>query len=254
MSRRRSRRREEEQEHRVLPPTQAQEETVRPAGKVQGLMELQRTRGNRYVQRVLGGAGNVQRARFGDEDGAALKPAFVQNPEARENVEKECREVMPTGLQALFRAKSGVEQGTEPPSDLSLKETITGYTKHRLKNLPAEFEFLDERGKMTKGENQPEALTDKVEDALIKQIKGIKGWHLFGLSLMDAQRSVLLAVDNRNPSALRVYWMDRVEGGFRDVTGRVDERITQLTKEMWRAQPPDVRRRTRVIFWPFEPA
>ncbi len=252
MSRRRSRRREEEQEHQVLPATPAQEHTVQPAGKVQGLMELQRTRGNRYVQRML--AGTVQRARFGEEDGAALKPAFVQNPEARENVEKECREVMPTGLQALFRAKSGAEQGTEPPSDLSLKGTIAQYAKHRLKNVPAEFEFSDERGKLTKGENKPEALTDKVEDALIKQIKGVKGWHLFGLSLMDAQRSVLLAVDNRNPSALRIYWMDRVEGGFKDVTGRVDERISQLTKEMWLAQPPDRRRRTRVIFWPFEPA
>jgi hypothetical protein len=254
MPRRRGRRRDEEREHRVLPAAQEQEATVQPAGKAQALMELQRTRGNRYVQRVLAGSGGVQRSRFGDEDGAALKPAYIQNPAAREDVEKECREVMPTGLQALFRAKSGVEQGTEPPSDLSLKDTIAKYVKYRLLNLPAEFEFADERGRMTKGENKPEALTDKVEDALIKRVKGVKGWHLFGLSLMDAERSVLLAVDNRNPSALRIYWMDRIEGGFKDVTGRVDERITQFTKEMWTAQPPDRRRRTRVIFWPFAPA
>ena len=251
MPRRRRRRREEEQAHKVVPASR--EESAQPAGKAEALMQLQRTLGNQHVQRVLAGADAVQRARYGEEAGAGVETRFVENPEAREDTQKECREVMPAGLSALLRAKSQVEQGAEPPSDASLKATIAKYVKYRLLDVPAEFEFTDERNKITKGENKPEALTDKVEDRVIKAVKEIKGWHLFGLSIMDAQRSILLAVDNRNPSARRIYWIDRVEGGFRDVTGRVDERITQLTKEMWSAQPPDIRRRTRVFFWPFAP-
>ncbi len=247
MPRRRIRRRDEEQEHRVLPPSKT--ETEQSAGKAQILMQLQRTRGNQYVQRVLADESSLQRTQFGDED----KPKFVENPAAREDAEKQCREAMPAGLAALFRQESQQEQGKEPPSDASLKATIASYTKYRLKDMPAVFEFSDERGKLTRGENKPEALTDKVEDQLVKLVQAVKGWHLFGLSIMDAQRSVLLAVDNRNPSARRIYWIDRDEGGFKDVTGRVDERIVQLTQELWLAQPPDLRHRTRVIFWPFAP-
>jgi hypothetical protein len=229
-------------------------EAKRPAEKAQQLMQLQRTYGNQYVQRVLGSGANLQRAQFGHEDSASLKPAYIQNPNAREDTEKECQDVMRTGLMALFRQESRLEQGKEPPSDASLKAEIEGLAKHRLKRAPIEFEFTDERGRVTKGENQPEALTDKVEDELVSQVKDVKGWHLYGLSIMDAERSVLLAIDNRNPSARRIFWMDGVDGGFKEVTGRVDERITRLTRELWRAQPPDRRRRTRAIFWRFAPA
>jgi hypothetical protein len=230
------------------------EETVPQSSKVQALMQLQRTVGNQAVQRVLEGAGGVQRARWGGEDAAALKPAFIENPDAMEDTQKECQEVVHTGLFDLLRQKSRLDQDQDAPSDTSLKETIAGYAKYRLKDLPMTFEFSNERGRMTKGEDRPVALTDKVEDEMVKQVKDVKGWHFFGLSIMDAKRSVLLAVDNRNPSQRRINWIDRVEGGFKDVTGRVDERIIQLTQEMWHAQPPDRRQRTRVIFWPFLPA
>ncbi len=252
MPRRRFRRREEERVHKVVPTEQ--EESAKPAGKAEALMQLQRTLGNQYVQRVLAGEeDSMQRASVQKEADEGPELRLVDNPDARDDTQKGCRELMPTGLAALLRAKSKTEQGVEPPSDASLKATIAKYAKYRLLNVPAEFEFTDERYRVTRGENEPEALTDKVEDQIVKTVKDIEGWHLFGLSIMDATRSVLLAVDNRIPSARRIYWIDRAEGGFKDVTGRVDERVTQLSKELWRAQPPDVRQRTRVMFWPFAP-
>jgi hypothetical protein len=193
----------------------------------------------------------LQRAGYGEEDAAALEPALIQNSSAREDTEKECRVIMQTGLIGLLREKSRAVQGQEPPTDSELEETITGYTKLRLQKAPVQFEFADENSRPTKGENRPEGLMDKVEDALVGKVKAAKGWHLFGLSIMDAQRSVLLAVDNRNPVARRIYWMDRARGGFDDVTGRLDERITRLTQELWSAQPPDRRHRTRATFWTF---
>ncbi|MBN1318555.1 MAG: hypothetical protein JXA42_23950 [Anaerolineales bacterium] len=220
--------------------------------KTQAVMLLQRTLGNQYVQRVMDKPPVVQKASL-DQDGSMFNPNFIPNPDAREDTQKECREVMKAGLFALLRNKTIQEQGVEPPTDIELKADVEKYAKYRLRNEPHEFEFKDDQNKLTLGERKPESLTEKIEDLLKAQLKNAKGWHLFGLSLMDAERSVLLAVDNRKPSALRIYWMDRTEGGFKDVTGHLDEKITRVTQEMWLAQPPDRRHRTRVTIWMFTP-
>ena len=263
MRRRRLRRNDDEllqSESTLLPSHQEKKPAEQTAAKTgapaDALMQLQRTRGNRYVQKMLDESppAAVQRATYGSEDAAALKPAFVENHDALQDTEKICKTLLPTGLFALFKQKARQEQDAQPPTEQSLKQTIATYAKYRLRNEPAIFEFKDEHGRFTKGEHEPEALTDKVEEAVTKRVKNLKGWHLLGLSIMDAERSVLLAVDNRNPDARRLYWIDPVEGGFKDVTGRLDERITQLTRDLWHAQPPDRRRRTRVCFWPFVPA
>jgi hypothetical protein len=221
--------------------------------KSQAVMLLQRTLGNQHVQRVMNKPPAIQRASL-DQDGSMFNPKFIPNPDARDDTQKECREVMKAGLFSLLRTKTIQEQGVEPPTDVDLKAKVEDYAKYRLRNEPREFEFKDEQNKLTLGERKPESLTEKIEDLIKAQLKNAKGWHLFGLSLMDAERSVLIAVDNRIPSALRIYWMDRVEGGFKDVTGRLDEKITDVTQEMWLAQPPDRRHRTRVTIWMFAPA
>lgn len=230
--------------------TESESFIPQPAGPAHLVIQLQRALGNRAVQQVLEEAG-LQRARFGEDDAAALKPAFIENPNAREGTQKECREIAKTGLLDLLRQKSRAEGGKEPPSDKDLKATIAGYEKYRLKRPGGEFEFTDEDGELTKGEKEPEELTAKVEDAVVSKVQEVKGWHLFGLSIMDAQRSALIAVDNRKPGARRVYWLDRTQGGFEEVTGRLDQRITNLTRELWSAQPPDQRHRTRAAFWTF---
>jgi hypothetical protein len=220
--------------------------------KSQAVMLLQRTLGNQYVQRVMDKPPAIQRAGL-DQDGSMFNPNFIPNPDARDDTQKECREVMKAGLFSLLRTKTIQEQGVEPPTDVELKSQVEKYAKYRLRNEPHEFEFKDNQNKITLGERKPETLTEKIEDLLKAQLKNAKGWHLFGFSLMDAERSVLIAVDNRIPSALRIYWMDRVEGGFKDVTGRLDEKITDVTQEMWLAQPPNRRHRTRVTLWMFVP-
>lgn len=256
MPRRRIERREETAPVKMIDKADSQSKTgpVRAGSKAQAVMLLQQTLGNQYVQRVVNKPPAIQRAGGLDQDGSMFNPNFIQNPDARDDTQKECREVMKAGLFSLFRAKTVQEQGAEPPTDVELKAQVEDYSKYRLRNEPHEFEFKDERNKITLGENKPESLPEKIEDLLMSQIKNVKGWHLFGLSLMDAERSVLLAVDNRNLNARRIYWMDRIEGGFKDVTGRLDERITQITRDMWLAQPPDRRHRTRVTIWLFTPA
>ena len=177
MPRRRLKRREEERAHKVAPANQ--EERSQPTGKAEALMQLQRTLGNQFVQRVLAGEeDSVQRASVQDQSEEGPEVRLLDNPDAMEDTQKECRELMPTGLAALLRAKSKTEQGVEPPTDASLKATIAKYAKYRLLDVPAEFEFTDDRYRVTRGDSEPEALTDKVEDQIVKAAKDIKGWHL----------------------------------------------------------------------------
>ncbi len=224
---------------------------TQPRGALQAMVQLQQSAGNQAVQRSVAA---VQRALRGAQESATLQHTLIQNPDAVSETEKACRVIMQTALVPLLKNTAIHEQGEEPPTDLALKARVSQYAKLRLHREPSVFEFRDERHRITLGEQSPETLAEKVEDHLVDQVEAVPGWHLLGLSIMDAEHSALLAVDNRNPGARRIYWMDQVEGGYRDVTGRLDAKIEETTRDFWQAQPADRKRRTRVCFWRFVPA
>jgi len=52
------------------------------------------------------------------------------------------------------------------------------------------------------------------------------GWYFFGLSVSGAYHSVILAVDNAEGGAPKIYWMDQYAKGFsKNVTGRLDAEL-----------------------------
>ncbi len=119
-----------------------------------------------------------------------------------------------------------------------------------------EIEFLDSRGRVTRGTRRPATLSASVWDALFELSGDDVGWSVFGLSLMDGHHSVTLSLDNNDPENPRVYWSDQwsSKGGwmeFDHVT--LDAEITRLIQSWWDGQPVGGKHRTRVTLWRLNP-
>ena len=111
------------------------------------------------------------------------------------------------------------------------------------------IEFEDKKGKITTGTLFPQNLHESVWDVVIAMTAGDFGWSVFGLSLMDGNHSVMLTLDNSNPSQPKVYWSDQwsSKGGWKeyDKIG-LDSEITNLTQGWWNKQPANRKFNTRV--------
>jgi hypothetical protein len=163
---------------------------------------------------------------FSEEQFAPAREAFVGN--AKKATRDSCIAIVNKGLRRLFQTQlRDGRLGSE------MEKTMGRLTELHLADKALEIEFLDKKGRITKGTIEPDALSRSAEAEAMSVVGPGPGWYLFGLSIMDGYHSVLLAVDYRAPTDAKVYWMDQIYSGFDDVTGALDERITTLTKQ-WR--------------------
>jgi hypothetical protein len=182
---------------------------------------------------------------FSEEQFGPVREAF------EENVKKETRDscivIVNQGLRKLFTEQlKGQRLGSE------MEKTMARLSALHLADNPIEIQFLDARGRITRGTIEPDSLSNSVKDAVLAAVGPEPGWYLFGLSIMDGYHSVLLTVDNRDPSVVRIYWMDQIYSGFDDVTDILDERITQKTIEWWKKvkEEKGIGSKTVVRIWP----
>jgi hypothetical protein len=97
---------------------------------------------------------------------------------------------------------------------------------------PTVMNFFDRRNR-TAGTLRPERLKASVQAKVLALAKGKGCWFAFGLSIMDGYHSVLLLVD-RSTDIAKIYWLDQFSGGVTDdVSGSLDQRITDKTQAWW---------------------
>lgn len=163
---------------------------------------------------------------FTEEQFEPVQKAFTEN--VRKTTRDSCIAIVNKGLRRLFAAQlRGRRLGSE------MEKTMARLVDLHLADKPMEIQFHDARGRITRGTTEPDSLSISARTAILASVRPEIGWYLFGLSIMDGYHSVLLAVDCRSPAAPAVYWLDQIYSGFDDVTGTLDERITQLTRRWW---------------------
>jgi Zn-dependent peptidase ImmA (M78 family) len=182
---------------------------------------------------------------FTEEQFASVRQAFEENAKAATRAS--CIAVVNTGLRKLFGAQlKGKPLGSE------MEKTMARLNALHLADQPVQIEFQDARGRITKGTLAPDMLSESPKDRILGMVGPEPGYYLFGLSIMDGYHSVLLAVDSRNPADRKIYWMDQIYSGLDDVTEKLDDRITRLTKDWWNAvkATKGVGYRTITRIWP----
>lgn len=133
----------------------------------------------------------------------------------------------------------------------SIEKAMAEVKKRGMAVGPTLIDFLDRR-KRTAGTLKPERLKASVENAV--KAKATKNcWSAFGLSIMDGYHSVILLVDATTTTP-KLFWLDQFSTGVNDeVTGALDQRITDKTQAFWeeastRTTKP-FRSKTMVRFW-----
>jgi hypothetical protein len=174
----------------------------------------------RIIQRQVAGV-------FTEEQFQPVQEAFEAN--VKKTTRDSCIIIVNKGLRKLF-----IEQlkGQRIRGDWvrSMETAMDKLRALHLADKPTEIQFFDAKGRITRGTLPPDVLSESAEAKVLSMVGPEVGWYLFGLSIMDGYHSVLLAVDNRNPAAPKIYWMDQIYSGFDDITGKLDVRITELTK------------------------
>ena len=169
-------------------------------------------------------------------------------------------------MKSVFIVNSGLEEllgkqlkefgDFSQNANITTQSTMSVLQSYGVAKNSQEFEFNDVNGQMTRGINRPNALKNSIEEWLVSQAEASQmlGWHVFVLSIMDGYHSVVLALNFNglgHPSTL-TYWADQIYSGWDDVTGSLDERITQLTQQWWDPLPQDRKARSRVVIWPLQ--
>jgi N-acetyl-anhydromuramyl-L-alanine amidase AmpD len=192
---------------------------------------------------------------FAGTDVDRMKTEFVNNAAAgaaRQN----CITIMNAGLRRLYGPALLESDGSQRALSDRVNRTMDALQNYGLAGARQDFEFLNASGTLTKGVLRPERLRDSVEGWLMSQADAnqMSAWYIFGLSLMDGYHSVLLALmfsGSGNPLT-KLYWLDQIYGGFDDVTGSADARITDRTQKWWDGET--TKPRTRATIWPLIPA
>lgn len=174
-----------------------------------------------------------------------MKEYFVKN------VEKDspdvCIVTMNKGLKKLY-GNNKLKVGSE------VQSTMKKFQHQGLAGNPVIIEFLDKDGKLTQGAKEPSSLNKSIGKVLIELCKGIPGWHVFGLSIMDGYHSVTITVDMTNPSEPEIFWSDQwpSHGGMMEYTKEeIDDTITDFTISWWREfkRKKGTRSKTRTTLW-----
>lgn len=114
---------------------------------------------------------------------------------------------------------------------------------------PKVIEFFDERGKATTGVTHPRKLRESALDAMVRMAGNVRGWHVFGLSLMDGYHSVTLNLDLNDAANPKVFWADQwsTKGGWQEYDkAGLDAEIERLTGNWWTEEKKP---RSRTTLW-----
>lgn len=184
---------------------------------------------------------------FTEEQFEPVRKVYEENAKKKSEDRDSCIVMVNKGLRKLF-----ADQLKGKPLGSEMEKTMARLIALNLADQPIITEFLDTRSRITKGTLEPDTLSESVEAKLFAVAGSEPGWHLFGLSIMDGYHSVLLALDNRVPTAAKIYWMDQIYTGYLDVTNDLDDRITRLTKRWWNQVKAEkgVGYNTVVRIWP----
>jgi hypothetical protein len=113
----------------------------------------------------------------------------------------------------------------------SIEKAMAQVQRRGMATGPNLINFFDRRNR-TAGTLKPERLKASVEGAV--KAKATKNcWSAFGLSIMDGYHSVILLVDATTTTP-KLFWLDQFSTGVNDdVTGALDQRITDKTQAFW---------------------
>jgi V8-like Glu-specific endopeptidase len=193
---------------------------------------------------------------------ATFPEAAVQQMQAdfvrAQSVQTDCVQVLNSGLRQLFGAALANADGTPKALGTTVQDSMAALARYGMAQDAHEFEFADAAGMLTKGVARPEHLQDSAEDWLVNQADSghDHGWYAFVLSLLDGYHNVVLALDfsGRGDAGTKLFWLDQIHGGFDEVTGTLDARITRHTQEWWDPLDASHKPKTRVSVWPLSPA
>jgi hypothetical protein len=113
-------------------------------------------------------------------------------------------------------------------------------------------EFEAKGGRVTSGTLYPQKLHESLWSVLLEMAGGDPGWSVFGLSILDGYHSVVLTLDNADPSKPRVYWSDQwsSKGGWKEYNQtELDAEITRLTQSWWAEHPDNRKPNTHSTLW-----
>jgi len=179
---------------------------------------------------------------FEEQEVDALKPLY----EIGNRTKYSCIGILNKAVLTLYSEKlKGEKLGS------TIQDTMNALGKLNVVGAPVVIEFFDAKGNITTGMEKPKNLSQSMEKLVLSSSAPLKGWYLYGLSIMDGYHSVLLAVDATSDSK-KVYWLDQI-GGFVDVTGNLDGHIETKTVSWWQAvlDGKGKRYRTRATIWFF---
>jgi N-acetyl-anhydromuramyl-L-alanine amidase AmpD len=168
-----------------------------------------------------------------------------------------CIEIMNAGLRAFYGSELDNTDGTRKPLGSSVQATMAALESYGLAQSPQVFDFVDAAGRVTTGTRRPDRLAPSVEGSIMAraEAEAMSGWYVFGLSVMDGYHSVTLAVqfNGTGDSLTKVYWADQIYGGWDDVTGTLDDRLTQRTQSWWDPLPANRKAKTSARVWALNP-
>jgi len=227
--------------------------TIGNAGAVTQSYEPRKRRGKSAAQ---GYSATLGLTAFPPSAIEKLKAVTVPNSAKARGVRMDCITCMNAGLRALYEDELKNGDGSNKALSSTVQGTMGALQTYRLAQDAQVFEFRKADGGLTRGNSRPDHLDQSIEDWIVKQGDAIpqSGWYVFGLSIMDGYHSVLLALqsDGTGYSAThRLYWIDQIYGGFDDVTGTADARITERTQNWWDGASP--KPKTKATVWPLNP-
>jgi hypothetical protein len=184
-----------------------------------------------------------------------MRAEFVANGTGG-SPKKDCITITNAGVRKLFGSRLQNADGTSKALGSTCQDTMRALQGYGLAAAEQVFEFNDAAGAMTKGARRPDHLVSSIESWLVSQAdataNNMSALYVFGLSIMDGYHSVILVLDYAGigEPLTRVYWADQIYGGWDDVTGQLDARITSRTQGWWDPLPAGKKAKTRATVWP----
>jgi hypothetical protein len=193
---------------------------------------------------------------FSYDDIQAMKAVTVPNAAKAKGTRMDCITTMNAALRALYGDGLKNADGSNKSLSSTVQDTMAALQSYGLASSGQVFEFRKADGGLTKGNSRPDHLDQSIEDWINNQAdaQAQSGYYVFGLSIMDGYQSVLLVLQfgGKGDAATKVYWVDQIYGGWDDVTGGVDARVTDRTQKWWDGADPHPK--TRATIWPLNPA
>lgn len=190
---------------------------------------------------LLAGPAAAQVTPFPEDRVERAKAFFMKNAAAADHMD--CITTLNHAVRTCYLEDPFLELGSQ------IDRTFAALTAKGFATAPRVIEFFDERGRPTVGVTAPYTLRESAFDALVSMAGGVRGWHVFGLSIMDGYHSVTLNLDLRDPSAPRVHWSDQwsSKGGWKEYDkAGLDEALTNHTRSWW----SDTKKpRSRATLW-----